>query len=86
MCNWSESIIERERKQARIEARIEARKEARIEARIEALEGMITVYIIREAKPEGLFRYFEDHGIEVECFAQGDLSYSGVSIEESYGS
>ncbi len=46
----------------------------------------ITVFIIREAKPEGLFRYFEDHGIEVECFAQGDLSYSGVSIEESYGS
>ena len=42
----------------------------------------ITVFIIREAKPEGLFRYFEDHGIEVECFAQGDLSYSGVSIEE----
>lgn len=46
----------------------------------------ITVFILREAKPEGLFRYFEDHGIEVECFAQGDLSYSGVSIEESYGS
>ena len=46
----------------------------------------ITVFIIREAKPEGLFRYFVDHGIEVECFAQGDLSYSGVSIEESYGS
>ena len=46
----------------------------------------ITVFIIREAKPEGLFRYFEDHGIEVECFALGELSYSGVSIEESYGS
>ena len=56
MCNWSESIIERARKEARIEARkearIEARKEARIEARkearIEALEKMIRVNITRE--------------------------------------
>ena len=36
MCNWSESIIERER------------KEARKEARIEALEKMIRVNITRE--------------------------------------
>ena len=36
MCNWSESIIER------------ARKDAKIEARIEALEGMIRVNITRE--------------------------------------
>lgn len=36
MCNWSESIIERER------------KEARIEARIEALEKMIRVNITKE--------------------------------------
>ena len=33
----------------------------------------ITVFIIREAKPEGLFRYFEDHGIEVECFCSGGI-------------
>ena len=44
MCNWSESIIERERIEARKEARIEARKEARIEA----LEKMIRVNITRE--------------------------------------
>ena len=44
MCNWSESIIERERKEARIEARIEAK----IEARIEALEKMIRVNITKE--------------------------------------
>ena len=36
MCNWSESIRERER------------KEARIEARIEALERMIKANITRE--------------------------------------
>ncbi len=48
MCNWSESIIERERIEARKEARIEARKEARKEARIEALEKMIRVNITRE--------------------------------------
>lgn len=40
MCNWSESIRERERKDAKIEARIEAR--------IEALERMIRVNITRE--------------------------------------
>ena len=40
MCNWSESIRERER--------MDARKEARIEARIEALEKMIRVNITRE--------------------------------------
>lgn len=40
MCNWSESIRERERKDAKIEARIEAR--------IEALERMIKVNITRE--------------------------------------
>ena len=40
MCNWSEAIIERERKDAKIEARIEAR--------IEALEKMIRVNITRE--------------------------------------
>ncbi|EOS40150.1 hypothetical protein C808_01121 [Lachnospiraceae bacterium M18-1] len=44
MCNWSESIRERERK----DAKIEARKEARKEARIEALERMIRVNITRE--------------------------------------
>ena len=44
MCNWSESIRERERKEARIEARIEAK----IEARIEALERMIKANITRE--------------------------------------
>ena len=52
MCNWSESIIERERRAARKEARIEAEKEARIEARIEArkeaLERMIRVDITKE--------------------------------------
>ena len=48
MCNWSESIRERERKEARKEARIEARKEAKIEARIEALERMIRVNITKE--------------------------------------
>ncbi len=36
MCNWSESIRERER------------KDAKIEARIEALERMIRVNITRE--------------------------------------
>ena len=36
MCNWSEAIIERER------------KNAKIEARIEALERMIRVNITRE--------------------------------------
>ena len=40
MCNWSESIRERERKDAKIEARIEAR--------IEALEKMMRVNITRE--------------------------------------
>ena len=40
MCNWSESIRERERKDAKIEARKEARKEA--------LERMIRVNITRE--------------------------------------
>ena len=60
MCNWSESIIERERRAARKEARIEAEKEARIEAekeariearieaRKEALERMIRVDITKE--------------------------------------
>ena len=43
MCNWSESIIERERKAARKEAGIEARKEARKEA----LERMIRVNITK---------------------------------------
>ena len=44
MCNWSESIIERERRAAKIEAKIEAGKEARKEA----LERMIRVNITKE--------------------------------------
>lgn len=31
----------------------------------------ITVSIVREAKPEGLFRYFKDHGIRVESSSKG---------------
>ena len=37
----------------------------------------ITVSIVREAKPEGLFRYFEDHSIGVERFAQGIYHIQG---------
>lgn len=48
MCNWSESIIERERRAAKIEAKIEAGKEAGKEARKEALERMIRVNITKE--------------------------------------
>ena len=52
MCNWSESIRERERREARIEARrearIEARREARIEARMEIIEKMIKANVTKE--------------------------------------
>lgn len=44
MCNWSESIRERERR----EARIEARREARIEARMEIIEKMIKANVTKE--------------------------------------
>ena len=40
MCNWSESIMER--------ARMDAKIEARIEARIEAIEKMIRINITKE--------------------------------------
>ena len=44
MCNWSESIRERERNDARIEARIEARNDARIEI----IEKMIKANATKE--------------------------------------
>ena len=39
----------------------------------------ITVSIVREAKPEGLFRYFEEHGIGVEISSQG-IYYIGGKV------
>ena len=39
----------------------------------------ITVSIVREANPEGLFRYFEDHGIGVEISSQG-IYYIGGKV------
>ena len=37
----------------------------------------ITVSIVREARPEGLFRYFKDHGIGVESSYQGIYHIQG---------